>query len=314
MDGPPLIRLLNIVPGQRSDPIVCELHYVSTENPTYYKAILYCWGGQQPSVTVQCGLQRLQITENLNAAITTLRLEDKSLLLWADAICIDQCSVEEKKLQVPLMRLIYQQAAVVQVWLGEDTPDKEGQEAFYLLQELSHSFDKLARDFNIFETQLEGQYLDSCRLPAFSDPSWTSLFKLVRRPWFARVWIIQEVVVSRDTILRCGNARLRWKDFCFGFLFAIQTGFLMYQKDIFQHLMAFQQLIPLIITQVCFAEGPYPAFDLVSLLQNHRFAGATDHLDKVYALLGLMSEVEIRCPLLKCTFMWQKKPSRRVQL
>ncbi|KAL8967869.1 MAG: hypothetical protein Q9197_005188 [Variospora fuerteventurae] len=206
-DEPRLIRLLNILPGQKSDPI----------------------GGQQPSVNIQCDLQPLHITGNLNAAITALRLEDKSLLLWADAICIDQSSVEEKNCQVPLIRLIYQQAAVVQIWLGDDTPDNAGQEAFHLLQELSHSFDRLAWNFNMFVRQSEGQSLNSCRLPAFSDPSWTSLFRLVRRPWF---------------------------------------------------------------TRVCFAEGAYPALDLVSLLQSHRFAGATDHRVKVYALLGLMKEFE----------------------
>lgn len=190
------------------------------------------------------------------------------------------------------MRLIYQQAAVIQVWLGDDTPDNAGQEASHLLQELSHSFDRLPWNFNMFVTQSEGQSLDSCRLPAFSDPSWTSLFRLVRRLWFTRICIIQEVVVSWDTILYCGDARLGWKDFCYGFLFAIQTGFLMYQKDIIQHLMAFQQLIPLIITQVCYAERAYPVLDLVSLLQSHRFAGANDHRDKVCALLGLMKEFE----------------------
>ncbi|KAL8840027.1 MAG: hypothetical protein Q9170_001511 [Blastenia crenularia] len=293
-DEPPVIRLLNILPGSRGDPIVCDLYYLSPESPPYFEAISYCWGEQEASVTIECDRQPLKITPNLSAAINSFRHEDVSLLIWADAICIDQTSVEEKNAQVPLMRLIYQKAAVVQVWLGKDTPSKACQEAFNLLQELNRAYYKLKWEFSIFQKFSGGQSLKelSCNLPALSDLSWTSLVELVQRPWLARVWIIQEVAVSRSTIVRCGSSSLPWKDLCFGFLFAINAGFLSYQTDIFQHSIPYQQLIPLIVTYVCLAETHHRDFDLLSLLQSHRLAGASNARDKVYALLGLSSTLD----------------------
>ena len=286
-EDPQVIRLLNILPGCKSDPIVCELQYVYCDSLPCYEAISYCWGTQNPSVTIECNHQALRITKNLNSAIATLRREDVSLLLWADAICIDQASIEEKNSQVPLMRLIYEKAAVVQVWLGEDTPAESCGEAFCLLNELSHARNELDWDFNIFTKHSGCKALESCKLPALNDPSWGSLLELLQRPWFSRVWIIQEVVVSRNAILRCGKLKLEWTDFCFGFLFAINAGFIYRQTDVFQHSLAYQQLIPLILTYVCFVETTYLKFDLVSLLQSHRLSGATDLRDKVYALIGL---------------------------
>ena len=284
-DEPQVIRLLNVLPGCKSDPIVCELQYFCCDSLPCYEAISYCWGSQKPSVTIECNRQPLRITENLNSAIATLRREDVSLLLWADAICIDQDSIEEKNSQVPLMRLIYEKAEVVQVWLGGDAPAKSCEEAYGLLRELSHAYHELDWDFNIFTKNSGGKASESCKLPALNDPSWGSLLELVQRPWFSRVWIIQEVVVSRNAILRRGKLKLAWKDFCFGFLFAINAGFIYRRTDVFQHSLAYQQLIPLILTT-------YLKFDLVSLLQSHRLTGATDLRDKVYALIGLSTLIE----------------------
>ena len=84
-----VIRLLNIRPGCKSDRIVSEVHYVCCDSLPRYAAISCCWGEQKPSVTIECNRQPLRITENLNSATGTLRREDVSLLLWADAICID---------------------------------------------------------------------------------------------------------------------------------------------------------------------------------------------------------------------------------
>ena len=119
-----MIRLLNILPGGRNDTIRCELYYISVEFLPYHEAISYRWGMQELSVTVQCNGQPLGITDIVSAAIAAIGLKDTILLIWADAICIDQASIEERSSQVPLMLLIYPNAALVQVWLEEDTPAK----------------------------------------------------------------------------------------------------------------------------------------------------------------------------------------------
>lgn len=291
-DTPRVIRLLKVLPGRERDPIVCELHYIALDHSPYYEAISYCWGSQVNSVTIDCNGQPLRITENLSAAIMALRPRGESLLVWADAVCIDQESIEEKNSQVPVMRLIYQNAAKVQVWLGHDTPAKTCWEAFDLLQQLYHGYSKLGWNFDIFTKQPVGEVLGSHQLPPLSDSSWASLLELARRPWFTRAWIIQEVIVSRRALLRCENMELPWKTFCFGFLFAMRAGLLTYQPTILRHPFAYQHLVALIVTYVCFVDSTYEQFDLLSLLQSHRCVDATDPKDKIYALLGLSAEIE----------------------
>jgi hypothetical protein len=57
---------------------------------------------------------------NLYAALKRLRHERYSMLLWVDAICIDQSNIEERNHQVKLMDLIYKNAKIVFMWLGEE--------------------------------------------------------------------------------------------------------------------------------------------------------------------------------------------------
>jgi hypothetical protein len=37
---------------------------------------------------------------------------------------------------------------------------------------------------------------------------------LLGRPWFNRVWVFQELVLSRDPWVQCGGVRVRWTDLC----------------------------------------------------------------------------------------------------
>jgi len=37
--------------------------------------------------------------------------------------------------------------------------------------------------------------------------------KLCQRPYWQRLWIIQEVVVSQEAELRCGKEHMHWDDF-----------------------------------------------------------------------------------------------------
>lgn len=47
------------------------------------------------------------------------------------------------------------------------------------------------------------------------DHDWTSMNRLLLKPWFERKWIIQEVVMAPDSIPRvinCGGIELSWFD------------------------------------------------------------------------------------------------------
>jgi hypothetical protein len=48
-----------------------------------------------------------------------LRLETEIRVLWIDAICINQHETQERNHQVSQMGIIFKQAAMVIVWLGD---------------------------------------------------------------------------------------------------------------------------------------------------------------------------------------------------
>ncbi|KIM93230.1 hypothetical protein OIDMADRAFT_93592, partial [Oidiodendron maius Zn] len=61
---------------------------------------------------------QLHIEPNLAIALRHLRSEVSDLVIWIDAVCINQKDPEEKSWQVGLMRRVYLQAERVLVWLG----------------------------------------------------------------------------------------------------------------------------------------------------------------------------------------------------
>lgn len=58
------------------------------------------------------------IQANLFDFLQHLRLNYADVVLWGDALCIDQSDILEKNIQVPLMGLIYSYAESVLAWLG----------------------------------------------------------------------------------------------------------------------------------------------------------------------------------------------------
>jgi hypothetical protein len=63
-----------------------------------------------------------------------LRDEKRPVMLWIDALCIDQTNLEERSEQVKMMARIYSQASQVVVWLGES--DLYVNKAFDTMEEL----------------------------------------------------------------------------------------------------------------------------------------------------------------------------------
>lgn len=45
-------------------------------------------------------------------------------------------------------------------------------------------------------------------LPDENDPGWKALHSLFERPWFLRVWIIQEFALPRELLMICGEWEL----------------------------------------------------------------------------------------------------------
>lgn len=86
-----------------------------------YEALSYFWGTYERAnlQPITVNNERYLVTRNLHSALRHFRDVRKARLLWIDAICLDQNSVEEKNRVVPEMHIIYGSAHVVLVWIGE---------------------------------------------------------------------------------------------------------------------------------------------------------------------------------------------------
>ena len=67
-----------------------------------------------------------------------------------------------------------------------------------------HSYQKML-NLEAFHKSMQDEAQEAAELANFA--------KLLRRPWFSRRWIVQELAVARKAILYCGEAKLPWKDF-----------------------------------------------------------------------------------------------------
>jgi hypothetical protein len=118
------IRLLSIprkIPN--SDAAVrFTLRHASNWDVRRFTALSYCWGDPIYDHDIIVNGRSMQITESLATALMSIQSEDEEILLWADAICINQGDPIEKTTQVQLMRNIYKAASQVIIWLGPSNP------------------------------------------------------------------------------------------------------------------------------------------------------------------------------------------------
>jgi Heterokaryon incompatibility protein (HET) len=197
------IRLLHIAPSLDFQALIeCRLSTASlaTVPPPKYKALSYVWG--DPNVTSEIVVNGIswQVTTNLAAALRRIRSNTDSVVLWADAICINQEDVEECSKQIGMMGLIYSTAQLVFVWLGEEADDSE------------LAFDTVER----WGRWAENRSTEETELPTFGDDMaftfdeirTSAIQKLGNRSYWTRVWVFQELVLAKATQVLCGRSSL----------------------------------------------------------------------------------------------------------
>ena len=185
--------------------ICCTIEHRSLDQPPSYKGLSYCWGDTNKTKKIHLNGSEVQITENLEAALRELGRHE-SICLWVDALCINQSDIDERGRQVLRMRDIYNEASETISWLGVEA--EESSLAFDLIQILSRTNDdsKSAR----YEEALMRLYRPSENHKY--DTHWNAFLLLFRRPYWGRVWIVQEVVSSKKVWVRCGSRYALWED------------------------------------------------------------------------------------------------------
>jgi hypothetical protein len=227
LEGPAfrLLRLLkgddDLIQGQLFDSKLPSL--ASPEYVRDYAALSYTWGSESRPCEIMINGSKMTVTKNVYLALRDLRYPEKDRILWIDALCINQKDDKERGEQVQQMGSIYSKAERVIIWLGEATYTTDY--VMYYMKQLEKEGTKHAsNDQKISYKQWETIW--SAVVHSLSadqrDLLVEGLRSLLRRNWFKRVWIIQEVVNARVAEIACGGKSVSASIFALALL-PIQT-------------------------------------------------------------------------------------------
>ncbi|KAG5746666.1 hypothetical protein H9Q72_006511 [Fusarium xylarioides] len=328
------IRLALIYNDKWQDPISCAFKYTKLEShaPQSYSALSYVWGSSRATETIQIDGHDHNISVNLACAIRHLRDERNSVLIWIDALCINQCNIGERSSQVAMMRDIYASAQHVIVFLGHGSYHRipKNYSTKCLLAPIQFSNDDrddslITQFHNSWETMCRRaewySFCTICVIRALSDidryratikriadgkdSSRLKLFELVRSfinsQWWQRVWVIQEATVTSRIFVQYGNVKVPWEvlarsaNTCDSLGWGRQdTGSQLFFGIEREH----AKVLPVLSKQIFEIErlrmewADGKATTLLSLLQEFSSRKATDDRDKVFALLGLAQDIK----------------------
>lgn len=272
---------------RRGDSVIqCDLIHAwldDTDMLMEYEALSYTWGGSNKARDIELDGVDFPITANLFLALRYLRHTDQDRILWIDAICIDQHNNKERGHQVGLMTSIYRRADRVRIWLGE-----ENLKTNFLLRSLN-ALEEDSRRYACNRWQVADkrwQDLWSNTQTLLGDPSGDrtvrqceGLNDLLSRPWFKRVWILQEVASARSAEVVCGRSSVSAR------VFAIAPLLLDLIPD--AHCQAVLDIFP---GQTRVDSWWSESRDLRTLLLKFQACEASDKRDNVYALLGIATD------------------------
>ncbi len=284
------IRLTTLRPGAFHDTLCIELQEVqfSPTEPPVYEALSYVWGSTEDRVPVQvsgpAGGRTHMITQNLATALRHLRFEDRLRVLWIDALCIDQSNLAERSQQVLKMGDIYRMSQRVVAWLGPESEDSSL--ALDTIARLAPSIEMSRNDPGPRPSATSGFKLNSETARTgwlvVSHAEMRSIFRLISRKWFERLWICQEITLGGNaSFLLCGQKEILWANFC-----AVMRYMYTFQGSLIEDLYAqpFDKRMSLLVKLAYLR----PGVTLQYLRMNASMFKCGDPKDRVYAVLSLL--------------------------
>lgn len=199
------VRILHLQGADLNAIVTCTLQHVSLKltRPPIYSTVSYSWGTESQATTILVDEEEVNVPLNAAEALRSLRSPDSSIrTLWIDSICIDQSNLEERGHQVAMMADIYSNANSNLIWLGED----DGTVTAALA-----NIDTLTSDIMAQTSHLETFPLgpgpdhhlhQSSGINVHFDAQ--PIIQLLARPWFSRLWVVQEATLAKANLCHCG--------------------------------------------------------------------------------------------------------------
>ncbi|KAI8941232.1 hypothetical protein NX059_002467 [Plenodomus lindquistii] len=257
------IRLLHLLPAQRDAQIRVSLIHVRLDDAPAFEALSYTWGDVTVGHPIYCDDtgKVLLVTKNCEDALRALQEQDIERILWIDAICINQQNLDERSSQILLMPDIYTRAVRVVAFLGAASGDSD-----------------VAMDFIIDDAnpiQRNGR-------PSISPLQRRAINGILERPYFTRVWILQEVMLAKEVHAVIGDRSVDWRSFTAS-VYYVQISANMHVIPVYT------SPTPAVMLWRDYTGSGRPQ-TLLQFLDQSRHCDATDPRDKVFALLAMTPE------------------------
>ncbi|KAG5659832.1 hypothetical protein KAF25_002391 [Fusarium avenaceum] len=301
------IRLLTLHPSSDGDEgIRCTLSHLAL-NPSSpsgipaYEALSYVWGEPDFTECITLNDRPFFITPSLRYILASLRLETRTRLLWADAICINQLDVKERNTQVAAMRQIYSNCARDIAWLDPMIGKEYKSSEIYGNPKLHKRERRMKRGMDLMcdITQKNPQTLkaiqDKYREGQFAldTMAQTSLRSLFERPTlWKRLWVMQELSLAPRVTLMCKGAELQWDQLTA--LFRDEPYFDAFHMHTISHMIPYYAEFTDVFVPIKLIEDQRRLLSQVSKLMDvlvrFRATKSTNPKDKIYGLLGIVTE------------------------
>ncbi|UPL00043.1 hypothetical protein LCI18_010977 [Fusarium solani-melongenae] len=228
-------RLIRLACAPEAEVVNLELCHALADDQVPYHAVSYVWGDPKDTARVSVDGEEFIVSENLLLLLQQLLRAGVTSWLWTDSICINQADLEEKTWQVNAMDRIYGNAKLVYLWLGPGTPrtdkamkllceygrqlvhelgptdDWDMDEVYPQLYEALSTKKKPRSNAHPVAKFLYKMYKEpglhrrDDERPLSKYPLMDGLRNLLERPFWRRVWIVQEVTLAQDALLLCGD-------------------------------------------------------------------------------------------------------------
>ncbi|KAI1179053.1 heterokaryon incompatibility protein-domain-containing protein [Nemania sp. FL0916] len=194
------IMLLTLQPAtDTSKPIECTLHTSSLQQQPcpVYDVLSYAWENPQEIKQISLNGAPFKVQKSLESALRHLRLPHTPRILWADALCVIGRDIQAWSDDVNRLTPIYAKAREVIVWLGNESDASDI--AFSFLKEFSKHSQEM-------QAELVLLLFHSNDLRDRLDP----LSNLLRRSWWDRTGLLQELISGCKVTLWCGTRSISW--------------------------------------------------------------------------------------------------------
>ncbi|OTA67748.1 HET-domain-containing protein [Hypoxylon sp. EC38] len=294
---PDEVRILLLLPNcsqaDGSDDIHCymgRLNLQATEDLNNKKhpfvALSYVWGPVEPERKIYINNREKMVGPGLYEALRHIRDAMAPVPLWIDAICINQDDDDEKSREILKMRRIYAECSQVIYWLGVPDDKAEFVDGFKIQYKKTPA--RAMAEFGaIYDTLRElGQEHNQNAFDAYNHGVnrfvlVEALSYLLDSPFWRRVWITQEFILSHDGFFMWGPHIFTMK--LFDDLLKIHDQVIprnTFSINLDKYIKAYSMMIESIrmrSSKVRFQEA----------LINVRYRLATNELDYVYGMLGI---------------------------